>query len=829
MRRFLPPFNRPATNTNRRRTRRRHDPASGPRRLRLESLEDRRVLATFMVSNTNDDGLGSLRNAIAQANANDNSPAVVDVIDFSSLFSTPQTILLTSGELSITESLTISGPGADLLTIDASGNDLTPLVKDGAGSRVFNIDDGGFDLINVTLDGLTITGGDIGGFDVDINGDHFLIENGGGIKSFENLTILNSIVENNAIVADLTADELEPDYNSSNSRIEGGGIHFEGGSLIVSNSVIRNNLLKANYQGGVIGSAAVLAEAYGAGISAFAPTSVTIENSIVSGNESIADITNVRSDQLPDNDARGMSVLIKGGGVSASGFGELTITESWVRGNSAQVVGDFVSADGNDNTVAIEGAGIYSSIPSLIENSTISENTGIYDLEFLPGTMWLDMYSQGGGAWLSGSTIVSSTFSGNSLMTRLLDDENFTVIATFDRQVRSWGAGLYMSGNSRVEHSTIADNHLVSETDNMAIAHAGAGLWSDGNFPPNSIEAVVNHSLIADNTIQELFRRDPELPNDDDLFISEQDISTRPIGLGGVVPDPDEITIVYSLIETYDVIFSAASGNNVLDVDPLLGPLQNNGGFTLPDGSRILTHALLPDSPAIDAGDSTLVAGVGDTPEFDQRGAPFDRVIDAPGTPQTGAIIDIGAFEYGYSADADGDGIVDGADFLAWQRGFGTTSGATREDGDFDGDGDVDSHDLDIWRAMFGSTPSPVNNVMVLAPAPNFRSEAQQTSEPLDSAPQFANAAEPTPATTVAAFEAALAGLIYPRIEQLPRTPYSPPARHVDDAVRTSAKIEPTLPSRRWSTSAAGLLDDSTILHHDESPVDWFDDAFELL
>ena len=174
---------------------------------------------------------------------------------------------------------------------------------------------------------------------------------------------------------------------------------------------------------------------------------------------------------------------------------------------------------------------------------------------------------------------------------------------------------------------------------------------------------------------------------------------------------------------------------------------------------------------AIDAGDPTLVAGVGNTPEFDQRGNPFDRVIDAPCTPQIGPIIDIGAFDYGYSADADGDSIVDGADFLAWQRGFGMTSGATREDGDFVGDGDVDSHDLDIWRAMFGSMPSPVVEGMTLALAlsPNLQSETRQTIALLDSAPTSADTAEPEPATAVTAFETALAGLTYPRSEELPR------------------------------------------------------------
>ena len=60
-----------------------------------------------------------------------------------------------------------------------------------------------------------------------------------------------------------------------------------------------------------------------------------------------------------------------------------------------------------------------------------------------------------------------------------------------------------------------------------------------------------------------------------------------------------------------------------------------------------------------------------------------------------------------YGADFDGDGDVDGEDFLAWQTGFGMTSGATSADGDADGDGDVDGGDFLLWQQAFGSPPSP--------------------------------------------------------------------------------------------------------------------------
>jgi len=65
---------------------------------------------------------------------------------------------------------------------------------------------------------------------------------------------------------------------------------------------------------------------------------------------------------------------------------------------------------------------------------------------------------------------------------------------------------------------------------------------------------------------------------------------------------------------------------NIYGAEPLLGPLQDNGGPTW-------THALLPGSPAIDAGNS------GDTLAFDQRG------IHRP----QGLAPDIGAFEFQYA------------------------------------------------------------------------------------------------------------------------------------------------------------------------------------
>jgi hypothetical protein len=122
--------------------------------------------------------------------------------------------------------------------------------------------------------------------------------------------------------------------------------------------------------------------------------------------------------------------------------------------------------------------------------------------------------------------------------------------------------------------------------------------------------------------------------------------------------------------------FPDASGNLIGGpehgtIDPLLGPLADNGGLTF-------TYALLPGSPAINAGDPLATAGMNDVPQFDQRGDPYSRIL--------GGRIDLGALERGVDGDTNGDGKVDFADFLALAANFGTGQGWN--EGNFDGSED---------------------------------------------------------------------------------------------------------------------------------------------
>jgi hypothetical protein len=177
--------------------------------------------------------------------------------------------------------------------------------------------------------------------------------------------------------------------------------------------------------------------------------------------------------------------------------------------------------------------------------------------------------------------------------------------------------------------------------------------------------------------------------------------------LGGTGSDVDSVDGAVNSIQSlgYNVIgvgnaktlFNAAGDQSGV-TNPLLGPLQDNGGNPSNQFS-VFTHALLAGSPAINAGSPTFTPNAY-TPALttDQRGEGFARVKSGR--------IDAGAFESDLApalpADFNGNGMVDGSDFLAWQRNFGKT-GAIKADGDANGDGNVNGTDLTAWKAGYGS------------------------------------------------------------------------------------------------------------------------------
>src|SRR5207248_3085083 len=131
---------------------------------------------TLTVTTAADSGPGSLRDALAQANASGS----IDTIVFGPAFGTPQTISLETALPNVTGPVTISGPGAGLLTVR----------RDPAAATYFRI----FTMTvgTSTLSGMTITGGRTTGTDLNTNG-------GGGIRvDGATVTIQDSVITGNS-------------------------------------------------------------------------------------------------------------------------------------------------------------------------------------------------------------------------------------------------------------------------------------------------------------------------------------------------------------------------------------------------------------------------------------------------------------------------------------------------------------------------------------------------------------------------------------------------------------------------------------------------------
>lgn len=357
------------------------------RRLRFESLEDRRLLAILTVNTLADglapgDGFVTLREAVLAANTD-------GVTDLGEVGLGPDSIIFDPalsggtiflfpflGTIPISSDLEIDASGlADSLSINAGfGFDLLPGTADGF--RVFTIDDlvpGA--TVPVELVGLTLTGGDTPlGFA------------GAAIYNAETLTIDDCLITGNISAGD------------------GGAIFNADGALTILNSTITGNMAGAGFGGGIgsVGPASSIAIMLstisdnfagitGGGISSL-DGSVTITSSTLSGNDSIGD----------------------GGGLFKAGpVAPLTIETSTFYDNSSDMDGGAIwamNAPGigtlvtnctiSGNSADDDGGGIYAVTPGAstftIEHSTITEN--ICDTDG-------DLIGAGGGLFAIGAAI----------------------------------------------------------------------------------------------------------------------------------------------------------------------------------------------------------------------------------------------------------------------------------------------------------------------------------------------------------------------------------------------------------------------------------------
>jgi hypothetical protein len=318
--------------------------------------------ATITVTNANDSGPNSLRQALANANEG-------DTINFA----VTGTIRLTSGELLVDKSVTISGPGTAILTVDGNFT-----------SRVFHIGSGK----TVSISGLTLTNGSAG------------FENGGGILNDHAILTMNSCAVQNNFALSSQGGGIYNDGSGGSAALmilnsfvslnraaySGGGIHNEDGTVTIMNSTIDSNI--AAYNDFPVGGG------QGGGIYNEDGTMV-ITNSVVSNNSAGepeefptgtgGGISNYGTMTITDSTIKSNNVFFGGGGIESGGT--LTITGSTISGNIASGEHDgqpFGRAGGISGTVTLT-------------NSTVSDN---YAALF-------------GGGLEGGGVIKNSTISGN--------------------------------------------------------------------------------------------------------------------------------------------------------------------------------------------------------------------------------------------------------------------------------------------------------------------------------------------------------------------------------------------------------------------------------
>jgi predicted outer membrane repeat protein len=285
-----------------------------------------------------------------------------------------------------------------------------------------------------------------------------------------------------------------------------------------------------------------------------------------------------------------------GGGIYNSGT--MTLTQVIINNNNA-VFG------GQPSAVSF-GGGISNAGTMIIIAGTVQSNMGFY---FAGG-----IYNNNTGMMtITGSTIVNnqtgnpghSGGSGGGIVnygTMTIQDSTISGNTATGGDFEGYGGGIY-GNNITITNSTITGNSAL-----RGGGVAGGGNIAHTTFSNNSASQAggalyLTSALELGNTILKAGASGVNIFNNGGSFITHGYNISSDDGSGFLNGPGDQI-----------------------NTDPMLGPLQDNGGPTF-------THALLPGSPAIDAGDPKFTP----PPYYDQRGPVFWRVRNGR--------IDVGSFE----------------------------------------------------------------------------------------------------------------------------------------------------------------------------------------
>ena len=518
--------------------------------------------ATFTVTNTNDAGAGSLRQAVLDTQA---APGADTIVFDPAVFNVPRTITLasqialSSGSQPI-DDVTIVGPGPDLLTI--SGNDAV---------RHFTTQNGD----TTSISGMTLTGG--------------RAVAGGSINNVGMTTLTNiHFVQNTTTTG-------------GGGAIYSGGNGTTGGILNIANcEFINNTAAGAGHGGGAM-------ELH-SGVATISNCTMTGNTSSGGGGAMLNGAATLIRGTIISQSTSGAPGNADGGGAIYN-FGPLTLTNCILRDNmaSGNTVGGairnesagqltLISTTVTHNTATASGGGIFESATNpggflTIINSTISNNVANAS------------NASGGGIFATeGGTRVTITGS--------VIDHN---------QVPGDGGGIWSDGDINIDRSTISSNTasqfggvrvthifhdpvitnstIVNNTATSTIENPGGGLGKPA-CGLSCRTVSIGNTVISGNTGGDLRSGRADGSNGQDMPI---------------------VSLGYNLIGTFTqgAVYTESS-TDLIGVDPQLGPLQDNGGLTK-------THALLPGSPAIDQGKrlSELTTDQRSLPRpFDQSGVP---------------------------------------------------------------------------------------------------------------------------------------------------------------------------------------------------------------
>ena len=354
---------------------------------------------TLTVDSTADSGPDTLREAIETANSSP-GPDTISI-------TTAGTVTLQSPLPSITEDLTINGPGADQFTIDGvathrvlnvqSVTDVQLAISDvtiarGRDSAVsvrgdeYSSDQPSLTLTGVTFDGnasIHGNGGALYGREVDtltvsdstFTGSYAYSKGGALIWDGDTVSIQDSTFEQNssgafggAIYTHANSVTLQTSLFTSNSSGQGGGLYTnnsEGGMVAVSDSQFRGN--SARQEGGAF-------SAYG-----IETGYVTIDNSTFALNNSTQGVGGAvqaeRSLQVTNSTFTNNSALTRGGAIHSQ-TGNLSVSLSTVTQNQSG-----------------HGAALFGVNPMTVSGSIVQSNTLTY--AGYPGSPGADISANG--------------------------------------------------------------------------------------------------------------------------------------------------------------------------------------------------------------------------------------------------------------------------------------------------------------------------------------------------------------------------------------------------------------------------------------------------